>query len=149
MKKNLIETIFISAFILMTFNAFSQTLYTPKVGSEERKTILDIIRAPSQKELGQPIEFTIGTFNVLGNSCFVFANIQQKNGQVIDIKKIVKRDLIMGEGSEAFFENNIQVVLKKTKGKWTIVRRVLGCTDVCWSDWYVDLKMPKTVFGMK
>jgi hypothetical protein len=149
MKRILIKTIFLSAFILLALNAFSQKMYTPKVGSAERKAILEIIRAPSQKELGQPIEFTVGTFNVLGNSCFLYANIQQPNGQAIDIKKVVKRDLIMGEGKEAFFANNIQVVLKKSKGKWTIVRRVLGCTDVCWSDWYVDLKLPKTVFGMK
>jgi hypothetical protein len=149
MKKILIKTIFIQAFILMAFNAFAQKMYTPKVGSAERKTILDMIRTPSQKELGQKIEFTVGQFNVAGDVCFLFANIHQTNGKEIDIKKITQKDLIMGEGNQAFFENNIQVFLKKSKGKWTIVRRVLGCTDVCWSDWYVDLKVSKSVFGLK
>ncbi len=147
--KKLSKTIFISVFVLTAFSAFSQKMYTPKVGSAERKMILDIVRVPSQKELGQSIEFTPTTFNIAGNTCFILANIQQANGQAIDVKKINQKDLIMGEGKAAFFENNIQVVLKKSKGKWTIVRRVLGCTDVCWSDWYVDLKLPKTLFGMK
>jgi hypothetical protein len=149
MKKSFIKTIFIHVFILVAFSAFAQKIFTPVVGSAERKSILDNIRTPSQKELGQPIQFKIFTFNILGDWCFIFANIQQSNGKYIDIKKIVKKDLIMGEGKEAFFEDNIQVVLKKNKGKWTIVRRILGCTDVCWSDWYVDLKAPKAVFGLK
>jgi hypothetical protein len=149
MKKSFIKTICVQAFMFIAFGAFAQKIYTPAVGSVERKSILDSIRTPSQKELGQSIQFKIGTFNVMGDWCFISANIQQSNGKDIDIKKIVQKDLIMGEGKEAFFEDNIQVVLKKSKGKWTIVRRVLGCTDVCWSDWYVDLKAPKAVFGLK
>jgi hypothetical protein len=143
------KAIFIQAFIFMAFHAVAQKIYTPALGSAERKALLSIIRAPSQKELGQSIEFTVGTFNVLGDECFVSATIHQVSGGELDIKKIVKKELIMGEGKEAFFENNIQVFLKKKKGKWTIVRRVLGCTDVCWSDWYVDLKVSKALFGMK
>jgi hypothetical protein len=149
MKKSFIKTICVQAFIFMACSVFAQKIYTPAVGSAERKSILDGIRTPSQKELGQSIQFKVGTFNVLGDWCFLLATIQQANGKDIDIKKIADKDLIMGEGKDAFFENNIQVVLKKSKGRWTIVRRVLGCTDVCWSDWYVDLKAPKAVFGMK
>jgi hypothetical protein len=146
----MLKTLFTSALcLLMTAHLLAQKPYTPAVGSAERKAILDIIREPTQKELGQVVQFNIGTFNIMGDWCFIFANIQQTTGKSLDIKKIVKKDLLMGEGDEAFFENNIQVVLKKTKDKWTIVRRVLGCTDVCWSDWYVDLKAPKSVFGLK
>jgi hypothetical protein len=149
MKKSFIKTICVQAFIFMAFSAFTQKIYTPAVGSVERKSILENIRTPSQKELGQAIQFTVSTFNIMGDWCFLAATIKQVNGKDIDIKKITDKDLVMGEGDGAFFENNIQVVLKKNKGKWTIIRRVLGCTDVCWSDWYVDLKAPKAVFGMK
>ncbi len=145
MKRTILSTLF----SLAVLSAFSQRIYTPAIGTPERKVLLNIIRTPTEKELGQAIQFTPSTFNIMGDMCFILANIQQANGKLLDIEKFVQKDLIMGEGTEAFFENNIQVVLKKIRGKWRIVRRVLGCTDVCWSDWYVDLKMPKAVFGMK
>jgi preprotein translocase subunit Sss1 len=134
---------------LLIFNLQAQKKYTPSVGSAERKAILDIIRKPTEKELGQTIKFTPSTFNIIGNNCFIFATIEQPNGKHPDLKLFKDKGLIMGEGEDAFFENNIQVVLKKTQGKWVIVKRVLGCTDVCWSDWYQELKLSKDLFDMK
>jgi hypothetical protein len=134
---------------ILCLSLYAQKKYTPAVGSAERKALLDIIRKPTEKDLGQSVKFTPSTFNVMGNTCFIFAYINQTNGNELDLKRFNKKKLIFGEGKDAFFENNIQVVLTKKNGKWAITRRVLGCTDVCWSDWPQDLKLPKDLFDMK
>lgn len=116
-----------------------------KPGNPIRKTLLDVVRKPTVAELGQNVEFVVSTMRVKGNWAFVYGQLQQPGGQALDHSKFKDKGYReMSEGG--IFDNNFQAVLQKQKGKWVIVKRALGCTDVCWLEW-LDLKgAPKEIF---
>jgi hypothetical protein len=44
------------------------------------------------------------------------------------------------------FDNNFFALLRKTGGKWKVVKYQIGCTDVCYLPWAKDYKAPKAIF---
>jgi len=43
-------------------------------------------------------------------------------------------------------DSDVQALFKKTGGKWKIVTKAIGCTDVCYVDWWRRYKAPKAIF---
>ncbi len=116
-----------------------------KVGNPLRKTILNTIRTPTEAELGQKVEFLVSTMLSKGNWAFVHGMLQQPGGAQLETKKFSDKDYAQ-LASEGLFDHNFQALLQKKKGKWTIVERALGCTDVCWANWLEKKGVPKEVF---
>ena len=122
--------------------ANGQSVYTPDRGSAERKAILDAVRTPVERELKQKIVFAASTFNVLGNWTFIFGTMQTPEGGQPDFSR-TKYDQAQRDG---FFDNNFQALIKKTAGKWTVVKYQIGCTDVCYTEWWRQYRAPKSIF---
>lgn len=121
---------------------FAQAVYTPEKGSPERKAILDGLRVPVERELKQKVVFAADNFNVLGNWAFVSGTPQTPDGGRPDYS-ITKYAASVDSGA---FDNNFFALLKKTAGKWKTVTYRIGCTDVCFADWWRRYKAPKAVF---
>ncbi len=118
----------------------SQTVYTPDKGSAERKAILDALRVPVERDLKQKIVFVTDNFKVQGNWAFVSGEPTTTNGG---------RPILRGtawEDSEDLFDHNFFGLLKKSGGKWKVVTHALGCTDVCYLDWWRTHRAPKAIF---
>ena len=113
--------------------------YVIKKGSPLRKTLLNVVRTPTSAELGQNIEFVVNTAMSKGDWAFVQGQLQQPGGKALDKTKFVDKDYLE-QGKEGLFDDNFQAVLQKKKGNWVIVKRALGCTDVCWGDWINTVK---------
>jgi hypothetical protein len=113
--------------------------YEIKKGNPLRKTLLDVVRTPTSAELGQNVEFVVNTLLSKGDWAFVQGQLQQTGGKALDKTKFVDKDYLE-RGKEGLFDDNFQAVLQKKKGKWVIVKRALGCTDVCWGDWVNTVK---------
>jgi len=128
--------------LLCACSGFAQTVYTPEKGSPERKAILDTLRVPIERELKQNIVFAPGTFNVLGNWAFMFGTIQTPEGGQPDFS----RTKYAQAQRDGFFDNNFQALLKRTAGKWSVVKYQIGCTDVCYTEWWKQYRAPKAVF---
>ena len=125
--------------LLTTFMTAQMSPYAIKKGNPLRKTILDSIRTPTSAELGQKIEFVVGAMLVKGDWAFVNGMLQQSGGKPLDKTKFVDknyRELSAG----GLFDDNFQAILQKKKGKWVIIKRALGCTDVCWLEWRGKIK---------
>lgn len=119
-----------------------QPVYTPVKGSAERKLILDALRIPVEKELKQKIVFAAEHFNVAGNWAFLGGAPQSPDGGQPNY-----RGTPYQEAKDAdMFDNNFFALLKKTGGKWKVVHYDIGCTDVCYADWWRRYKAPKAIF---
>lgn len=128
--------------VTAAMSAAAQSVYTPEKGSTERKAILDALRVPVERELKQKIVFAANTFNVLGSWTFIFGTMQTPEGGQPDFS----RTRYAEAQREGFFDNNFQALIKKTAGKWTVVKFQIGCTDVCYTEWWRQYRAPKAIF---
>jgi len=132
----------LAAIFVLTGSALAQGVYTPEKGSPERKAILDALRRPVEKELKQQIVFVANNFNVKGNWAFIGGDPQSPDGGQPDY-----RGTPYQEAKDAdMFDNNFFALLKKSGGKWKVVHYAIGCTDVCYADWWSRYKAPKAIF---
>ena len=128
--------------LILGVSAFAQSVYTPAKGSTERTEILNTLRAPVEKELRQKIQFSIEHFNVSGNWAFISGEPQNASGGQPDYRGTKYQSA----ADAGVFDNNFFALLRKTGGKWKIVTRLIGCTDVCYATWWKDHKAPKAIF---
>lgn len=126
--------------LLFALLAHGQQVYTPERGSAERTAILNALRVPVEKSLKQKIVFVTDNFNVQGSWAFVSGRPTTPSGENPNLKGTA------WDGSEDLFDNNFFGLLKKTRGKWKVVTHALGCTDVCYADWWRRYKAPKAIF---
>jgi hypothetical protein len=127
---------------LFSVAAFSQSVYTPEKGSPERKEILDALRIPVERDLKQPIVFVTDNFKVQGVWAFVGGSPNSANGGAPNYAGTKYAEA----KSEGAFDNNFFALLKKTNGKWRVTTYAIGCTDVCFSDWWKRYRAPKAIF---
>ncbi|MEO8042742.1 MAG: hypothetical protein ABI646_09050 [Acidobacteriota bacterium] len=133
----------VSVLIITTAIAVAaQSVYTPQKGSPERKAILDTLRIPVERDLKQKIVFVAENFRVQGNWAFVGGTPQSVNGGSPDYTRTQYAD---AQESGAF-DNNFFALVKKTASKWKVVTYAIGCTDVCYADWWRRHRAPKAVF---
>jgi len=120
----------------------AQTPHTPEKGSPERKAILDALRIPVERDLKQKVVFVAENFNVLGSWAFVSGTPQNANGGSPDYSRTQYADAL----DSGAFDNNFFALLRKTAGKWKVTTYAIGCTDVCYADWWRRYRAPKGVF---
>jgi hypothetical protein len=131
-----------SILFVTAFGLYAQLAHTPEKGSAERKVILDALRVPVERDLKQKIVFIAENFNVYGNWAFVGGTPQASNGGSPDYS----RTQYAAAQDSGAFDNNFFALLKKTAGKWKVVTYAIGCTDVCYADWWRRYRAPKAVF---
>lgn len=125
---------------ILASSLLAQPAYTPDKGSAERKLILDALRVPVERALKQKIVFVADDFKVQGNWAFIGGRPTTLTGANPKLKNAA------WDGSEDLFDNNFFGLLKKRNGKWRVVAYALGCTDVCYLDWWQIHKAPKAIF---
>jgi hypothetical protein len=103
-----------------------------------RKMFLNLSRLNVETFFGQPIEFLDPKIRLLGDYAFIFSVVQQKGGKELDPKKF--------KDPNDATDNNYQAVYLKKKGKWTVFKEMMGCTDVCWLEWVEDKTIPAAIF---
>ena len=135
------------AYVLLTTVVLStlvsaQSAYEPPKGSPERKAILDALRIPVERDLKQKVVFVADNFKVQGNWAFVSGTPQTTNGGEPDYSRTKFADAY----DSGAFDNNFFALLKKTGGKWKVTTYAIGCTDVCYADWWRRYRAPKAVF---
>ncbi|MBS1797802.1 MAG: hypothetical protein JSS81_28530 [Acidobacteria bacterium] len=140
----MLKKLLLSLSLVLLFSCVisAQKVYTPEKGSAERTAILNALRAPVEKELKQPISFNVEKFNVSGVWAFLSGDPQNPSGGRPNYKKTPYQSAIDADA----FDNNFFALLKKTGGKWKVVRYEIGCTDVCYATWWKEYKAPKAIF---
>lgn len=135
-------TIVLITFFASAVSVTGQGVYTPEKGSAERTAILGALRTPIERQLKQKIVFVTDNFSVQGTWAFVSGTPQAPSGGPPDY-----RGTVFQEAKEAgAFDNNFFALLRKTSGKWRVVKYAIGCTDVCFVDWWRRYRAPKAIF---
>ena len=116
--------------------------HVPEKGSVERKAIVDALRAPIEKTLKQPVIFKIDHLKAQNGWAFLTGRPQSPDGSAIDYTGTVYQDAV----DSGAFDDGIVALLRKVKGKWTVVQYVIGATDVPYVDWDKKYRAPKGVF---
>jgi len=120
----------------------AQEAHTPEKGSPERKAILDALRIPVERALKQKVVFVAENFKVQGSWAFVSGRPQNTGGGSPDYSRTEYADAV----DSGAFDNNFFALLKKTAGKWKVSTYAIGCTDVCYADWWSRFRAPKAIF---
>jgi hypothetical protein len=120
----------------------AQPVYTPSKGSSERKAILSALRVPVERDLRQPIVFVAEHFNVSGAWAFVGGDPRSPGGG----EPNYRGTRYQSARDSDMFDNNFFAVLRKTGGRWRVVTYAIGCTDVCYADWWRRYRAPKAIF---
>jgi len=120
----------------------AQSAYTPEKGTPERKAILDALRIPIERDLKQKVVFVADNFKVQGNWAFVGGRPQNASGGSLDYSGTKYGEQV----DSGAFDNNFFALLKRTAGKWKVTTYAIGCTDVCFADWWSRHKAPKAIF---
>ena len=105
--------------------ASAQSYFSPAPGSRTRVAILDALRPSIETELGPNIEFVVDEIGVKDGFAVVQAHPQRRGGRQIDARPYYNR---MGD------LGGIEVVgvLRMTRGRWNLIDRSIGATDVWW-----------------
>ena len=139
------KSLFLCVVFLLGFGVLSvsaQVITHPEKGSPERAALLNILRGPVETELKQKIVFVVHYLNVQGNWAFLSGDLQTPDGGRPNFNITKYRE----NEENGAMDSNVQALFKKTGGKWKIVTKAIGCTDVCYVDWWRRFKAPKTIF---
>jgi len=111
---------------------------TPKMGSPERKAVLDAARVPVEKDLGQQILFRVKTLRVTPDWAFVHGVPKRPDGRPIDYSKsIYAEDVKAGT-----FDEGAAVLLAREGAGWRLVTYSVGFGDVVWDSWDEEFGAP-------
>lgn len=122
-------------------SAFAQTT-TPKIGSPERKALMDALRVPVESELKSKVVFKVDALKVQGAWAFMRGVPQQPSGARMDYRKSRYQQQIR----EGFFEDWICALWRKQGNSWTVVRYFIGATDVVYDGWDREFGAPSAIF---
>ena len=131
-----------AALLIMGMSASAQEVDHPEKGSAERSALLDTLRPSVQKELKQNIVFVINQINVQGQFAFIDGRLRTTDGKVPSWKGTPYAQAA-GYGAQS---DGISALLKRSGNGWRIVTKAIGCTDVCYVDWWKKYKAPKAIF---
>lgn len=84
-------------------------VYEPKAGTPDRKAIMDAMRVPVSKQIGEPVEFT-GSVKISGNWARFEGNVGTKSGKPPK-KEDARFDL----------ELDFLALLRKENGEWKVL----------------------------
>ena len=116
--------------------------YTPEKGSEERKAIADALRVPIEKKLKQSVVFNIDHLKVEDDWAFMLGAPRKPGGGRLDYSKTIYAEA----QAAGMFDDNICALLHKVRGRWTVVKYVLGATDVPYIGWDEQYRAPSGIF---
>lgn len=141
----------ISQFCLFLVLSFFSTLlctsttlaqHTPEKGSAERKAITDALRVPVEKKLKQSVVFNIDHLKVQDGWAFMLGEPRKPGGGRLDYSKTSYAEA----ERLGMFDDNISALLHKVRGRWTVVKYVIGATDVPYIGWDEQYRAPSGIF---
>ena len=115
--------------LALSLLAAAASFVVPPPGSAQRREILAALRPSVEKQLGPNVEFRLTLIRVQRDWAFVVADPQRRGGKPINGRKI------FGEHFGNMDGLRVDAVLRRTGGRWLVVERAIGATDV----WYCDV----------
>ena len=124
---------------------------TPAAGTPLRKELMDALRVPVERHLGQPVMFKVGTLRVSGGWAFFVGNAIQPNGKPVDYRKSQQfrtspRDTLSDVESGILF-GGVDALLKRDGDRWKIMAITYDAGDVHWLDYDKRFGAPRRMIA--
>ncbi len=119
----------------------AQTPHTPPVGSAERKEIMDVLRVPCERDLGQKVVFRVQHLRVIGEWALVRVVPIRPDGSDIDYSKTKYRE----ENEEGAFDGEGEALLHRSAGKWKLLEWRFGASDTEVPEWFEKYQAPSAL----
>lgn len=119
-----------------------QRPHTPERGSPERNALMDALREPVQRELGKRVIFEVRELRVLGDWAFADVSPRDPDGSPLDYSGTPMEEA----WRDGFVDDGMYAVLRRTNGRWRVLRYAIGPTDVAWIPWQEELRAPRALF---
>ena len=140
--------------LLVLFNgrAGDATGYTtPASGTPIRKELMDALRLPVERHLGQPIIFKVSTLRVSDGWAFFVGNAMQPNGKPVDYRKSQQfktnpKDTQMDMKAGLLF-GGVDALLRREGDRWKIVTITYDAGDVHWLDYDKRFGAPRRMIA--
>ncbi|MFO1371594.1 MAG: hypothetical protein U1F42_04115 [Candidatus Competibacteraceae bacterium] len=116
--------------------------YTPSPSSPERKTIMDALRTPVERELRKQVIFKVNQLKVQDNWAFMRGMPLRPDSSPMDYRGTPYQQAI----DDGVFDNWICALLHWQGGEWRVVQYVIGATDVVYADWSRRFGAPPAIF---
>jgi len=116
--------------------------YTPAAGSAERKAIMDSMRTPVMKALGQRVVFVVKQLKVCGNWAFLEAEPQQPDSRPVDWTIGTYADAVADDTCGGY----VHALLVRKDGRWRVRTLVICATDVPYVGWADEFGAPAALF---
>lgn len=117
-------------------------VYEPKLGSSERKAIMDALRRSVTPSVKQPVVFKTQWIRSNGSVAFLWGTPQRPDGRPLDYRKTVYADA----QREGMFDDGVYGLFRKRNGRWRTEEWQIGMTDVPWDGLWTRKKLPRTLF---
>jgi hypothetical protein len=138
----------IAALLLVVLVLFSSSIttagevFSPPLGTSERRDILDAVRNDVAADLPRPVKFLVHQLKVKDGWAFLAATPQQPDGRPYDYRgtqyeEFIKKDL---------FDDNLFALLELGQSRWHVRALVIGATDVPYGGWSQEYGAPPEIF---
>ena len=134
--------LFTAAVAVAVPSAAEECPYTPARDSAERKAILDAVRKPVSKELGQRVIFVVSNHNVCGRWAFLEADPLRPDGRPVDWSIGAYADAVADDMCGGY----VHALLVRQDGRWQVRQQVICATDVPWVSWPEYFGAPAALF---
>lgn len=131
----------LSCLLLLCVSAVAQSVHTPQPGSQERRAIMDALRAPAKADFGLEVIFKVNRLRVAGKWAFALVTPIHPDGSAINFKKTKYREQV----EQGDFDPMAQALLRREGGEWTVREWSFGATDVEFQIWPERYNFPASL----
>jgi len=117
-------------------------LHTPAASSAERKAILNTLRKPVERELGQDVRFLVEKISACRNWAFVEATPQKPTGQPVDWSMSSYAGAVKHDACGFY----VHALLTRKSGRWRVRHYEVCATDVPYVSWPIVYGAPPQLF---
>lgn len=117
-------------------------VYAPKLGSPERKAIMDGLRLAVTPSVKQAVIFKTQWIRSNGEWAFLSGTPQKPNGKPLDYSKTEYARYI----HDGVFDDGFSAVMHRQGKRWRAVEWQIGATDVAWWDAWNRTRAPRALF---
>ena len=106
--------------------------------------LLDALRVPVERELKRKVVFKVDHLKVQGAWAFMRGVPQQPDGRAMDYRGTPYEQALR----DGVFDDWVCALLRRERGRWRVVARSLGATDVVYTTWPEDHQAPRAIFDL-
>lgn len=128
-------------FAICAFAAVAQNPYTPKPGSAERQAIMNTLRPPCERDVGQKVIFHVQHLKIIGDWALARVVPVRPDGSDLDYRKTKYREA----NEEGTFDGEGEALLRREKGNWKLLEWRFGATDTEVPIWFAKFHAPSAL----